>query len=96
MEISFQARTSEELSKLDPVALAAQVDTLQMLLVLFMTSFDEDAMPDAIRGTLDRMDIASTLVMDQGSLSVEDAETLKDRYMVGISKTIKSVREMVS
>ena len=47
MEISFRPRTGEELAELDPVALAAQVDLLQVLLITFITAVDEDTMPEA-------------------------------------------------
>jgi len=94
LKIGFNPRSGSELQELDAVDLAAQVDVLQVLLTVFIVSFDEDTMPDALLETLNTMNVTATVVPD-GYVDLGDVVEVKDRYLNGIAKTLDRIREMV-
>ncbi|MCY3822019.1 MAG: hypothetical protein OXH52_22145 [Gammaproteobacteria bacterium] len=89
MRFDYRPRTGEELASLDPVALAAQVDTLQILVVALAGSTFGDPVA-SIGGLMDDLNL------QPGAADLDaEAVEIRARYVAGFEAAKRHVVDIL-
>lgn len=93
MRFDYKPRTGEELAALDPVALAAQVDVLQILVVALAGSTFGDPVA-SVGGLMDDLNL-QTNVGPGDALTAADALELRERYIAGFEAAKRHIVDIL-